>query len=55
MSKGSVPSTQLKDEMAKEIGVYEVVRQNDAEGKKHPNSEKEQRTNKMRQPKNTIR
>lgn len=54
MRKGSVPSTQLKDEMAKEIGVYETVRQNGSEGKKYPNSEKEQRTSKKRQQQNTT-
>ncbi len=41
MRKQSAQSMQLKDEMAKDIGVYEKVRQNDIEGKKYPFGEKE--------------
>jgi len=41
MRKQSAQSMQLKDEMAKDIGVYETVRQNGIEGKKCPFGEKE--------------
>jgi len=43
MRRHSVRSTQLKDEMAKDIGGYECIRQNCAEGRKYPVGEKDKR------------